>query len=147
MTTHKNLTVCRLTHSQHLRTCGYWFTVQENFMAHTAFATLAGLLQWAMERGLEVPDVLPREGEHGDMSDERHAFCRIIGEYRSAMDWDENAFDDMKPFRETRTLSNGDWVVAKITKDEDGIRTVHTLNPNVRSRHVFDYTESRRAMS
>jgi hypothetical protein len=43
----------------------------------------------------------------------------------------------------SRDLSNGDWTLAIITKDEQGIKTVHTLNPNCRDRPVFDYRESR----
>ena len=37
----------------------------------------------------------------------------------------------------TATLSNGDYTVARIT-EEAGVCTVHTLNPNVKTRVVFD---------
>lgn len=146
MTTNKRLSVARITQSRHLQTCGYWLLVQEDGRSHTAFATLAGLLQWAQERGLTIPIMLPREGRHDDLSDDRHAWTPIIGAYREQMHMDESEFDAIKPMLETRTLSNGDYVVAKITLDSDGIRTVHTLNPNVRNRHVYEYAESREMM-
>lgn len=145
--TFQNLTVSRITQSQHMGTCGYWFIVQDHYMAHTAFATLAGLLRWASQRGLEMPVDLPREGKHDDLADKTHVHCKIIGSYRAKMHGDEAAFDALPAHLETRDLSNGDYVEAKITVDPDGLRTVHTLNPNVRTRHTFDYTESRLLMS
>lgn len=50
-------------------------------------------------------------------------------------------FSSIRAVFETRTLSNGDYVLAKVTT-ENGVRTIHTLNPNVHERYVFDYAES-----
>jgi len=118
----------------HARTCGYWYTVTSGSMAHTAFVTLEGLERWARERGLVLPVLSePGDGESigGEYRTESHTvleqFGQIVGEW-------------------TRTLSNGDYVDAIISHDDDGVRTVHTLNPNVKTRRVFDYVESRNLM-
>lgn len=37
----------------------------------------------------------------------------------------------------------GQYTLAIITIDPDGLRTVHTLNPNCRDRPVFDWAASR----
>lgn len=137
MMTHNNLHACRLNRESHLRTCGYWYTVTSGATAHTAFTTRAGLDRWLLERGLRLTGPLDAEPSH----------CAIAGEYRT-----ESHLGDADVFPElvgdhTRTLSNGDYVVAVITTDEDGVRTVHTLNPNVRDRRTFDYRESRLMMS
>lgn len=39
----------------------------------------------------------------------------------------------------SRTLSNGEYVEALFTLDDDGKVTVHTMNPNCEDRIVFDY--------
>lgn len=134
---HENLTVSRLTEEQHRRTCGYWYTVHNGAMPHTAFATRAGLDRWMRERGLSLSGSL----------DEVPSWCRINGAYRTNSHLhDADSFEQLDGER-SRTLSNGDYVVAIITLDGDGLRTVHTLNPNVRSRKVYDYRESRLMMS
>lgn len=49
----------------------------------------------------------------------------------------------------TRTLSNGDYVEARVTADSagSGIRTVHTLNLNVCGRTVYNRRESERVLA
>lgn len=137
MQTHTALRVSRLSLDYHLRTCGYWYTVTCGAFAHTAFATRAGLDRWLQERGLRLAGKLDEEPSH----------CEVIGTYRTNSHLhDADTFESLQGDR-TRTLSNGDWVLAIITQDEDGIRTVHTLNPNVRTRKVFDYRESHAMMS
>ena len=140
--THSNLWIASLDLAHHLRTCGYWFTVTKGAAAHTAFKTREGLILWLHERGLKLCDPLPAIRVPGSL--------HIKGQYRTECHFTVNevtAWYALRPVIESRTLSNGDYVEAKITEDADGIRTVHTLNPNIRSRHVFDYHESDKMMS
>jgi hypothetical protein len=138
---HGNLYAASLTPQQHAGTCGYWFTVTSGATAHTAFSTRAGLDRWMAERGLSLEGELPEAGTSG--------FTRITGEYRSASHG-EFASDDpcegmreseswraLRPMAASATLSNGRYTLALIT-EEDGVRTVHTLNPNVKTRVEFD---------
>jgi hypothetical protein len=136
-TTYARLYVCRLNEEFHRRTCGYWYTVTDYGTPHTAFVTRAGLDRWMSERGLSLAGSLNEVPSH----------CAIVGAYRT-----ESHLHDAADFaglegEHTRTLSNGDWVEAIITHDPDGLRTVHTLNPNVRDRKTFDYRESCALMS
>jgi hypothetical protein len=134
--THDALHVARLDQKAHERTCGYWYTVSSHSTAHTAFVTRAGLDRWLAERGLRLAGPL----------DEVPSHCPITGSYRTTSHlYDAASFPELEGER-TRTLSNGDWVEAIITHDADGLRTVHTLNPNVRDRTTFDYRESHRLM-
>jgi len=134
METHDSMHVVSLDLEWNKRTCDYWYLVQNHCSAHTAFNRRESLIQWAMERGLKLPE-LP---EHGKSSD----YMRVEGSYRTNAHMSYDSFYALKGMR-TRTLSNGDWVVAIITDDADGIKTVHTLNPNCRDRQVFDHRESR----
>jgi hypothetical protein len=129
-----------LTPEWHEKTCGYWFTVTNGATAHTAFATRADLDRWLSERGLSLEDELPEAGTFGT--------TRIIGEYRTASHGEfvsddyrdgmgEGDFYSLRPVVITAAMSNGEYTLALIT-EEDGIRTVHMLNPNVRTRLVFD---------
>lgn len=129
-----------LTAAQHERTCGYWFTVTNGAVAHTAFTTRAGLDRWLAERGLTLESELPEAGTSG--------LARIAGQYRTAFHGeflsDDPAdsmapgdFYSLRPVMATAALSNGEYTLALIT-EAAGIRTVHTLNCNVRSRVVFD---------
>lgn len=134
--THDSLRASRLNHAMHKQTCGYWYTVTSGSFAHTAFATRAGLDRWLEERGLKLVDPLDDEPSHS----------KIDGTYRSCSHLHDSESFPLIAGERSRTLSNGDWVEAIISQDADGIRTVHTLNPNVRDRKVFDYTESRLMM-
>lgn len=127
-----------LTPDWHERTCGYWYTVTQGPYAHTAFATKAGLERWMKERGLEPAEALPEtRGEY--------ATTPIVGAYREVMHASYGEFYSLQG-EHTRTLSNGRYTLAIVTKDEDGIRTVHTLNPNCRERPEYDYFESKAMM-
>lgn len=129
-----------LTPEFHERTCGYWFTVTNGATAHTAFATRAGLDRWMSERGLSLESDLPEAGTSGT--------TRILGTYRAESHGEflsddpresmgEGDWSSLRPIMATATLSNGDYTLALIT-EEDGVRTVHTLNPNVKTRFIFD---------
>lgn len=139
---HGNLWASSLTQEAHERTCGYWFTVTSGACAHTAFTTRAGLDRWLSERGLALEGELPEAGTWGN--------TRIVGtycaeshgdfvsdDYRDGMVEDE-AWHSLEPVLATAALSNGDYTMALITEDAGGVRTVHTLNPNVRTRVVYD---------
>jgi hypothetical protein len=129
-----------LTPESHARTCGFWFTVTNGSMAHTAFATRAGLDRWLRERGLSLENDLPEAETFGT--------ARITGQYRTESHGEflsddyhdgmgEGDFYSLCPIVITAAMSNGDYTLALIT-EEEGVRTVHTLNPNVRTRFVFD---------
>lgn len=135
-TTHDNLLVCHLTEERHRQTCGYYYTVTSQGMAHTAFRTRHGLDRWLADRGMVIS---------GDIS-EPGTFARITGSYRTA-----SYLDDAQVLHEligtiTPVMSNGDWTLGKITRDADGITTVHHYNPNVRTRPVLDYRTTMNAM-
>jgi len=144
---HEKLRVCALNTEQHLKTCGYWYVVTASAMSHTAFATQQGFLRWLEERGLEV-DYVPTAVEPKDYGQGKSNSCAIKGTYRTKMHMRMDDFYALPSIVvRSKTLSNGDYVDALITLDDDGIRTVHTLNPNVRDRKTFDYHETRKEMS
>lgn len=88
------------------------------------------------ERGLKLAS--PIDDERTDNT----SHSAIIGKYRTESHLHDADLFDSFPGPRTRTLSNGDWVEAILTTEDDGIVTVHTLNPNVRTRKTFDYRES-----
>lgn len=114
-----------LTPEFHKRTCGYWYTVTTGgATAHTAFAKSEELIQWLNERGLRLTDTLPEErGTYKCM--------RIEGTYHSASYMDVEAFNAIQPILEIQVMDNGEYTLGKVT-EEQGIRTVHYLNVNVR---------------
>ena len=95
---------------------------------------------WLGERGLSLEIELAEAGTYST--------TRITGEYRTASHGEflsgdyrdgmgEGDFYSLAPIAATADMSNGDYTLALITED-GGVRTVHTLNPNVRTRVVFD---------
>lgn len=135
MNLHDNLHLCTLNEDAHSRTCGYWYLIRKGGCTpHTAFANRTHLLRWLEERGLSLTEEMPAHGESSWQS--------IKGTYKSEMHGSYDKFFALRGYR-TRELSNGQYTLAIITTDEDGVRTVHTLNPNCRDRPVFDYFESR----
>lgn len=131
-----NLSVTSITPEMHERTCNYWYLVQDNNAAHTAFTHKKHLMNWLEDRGLELTEELPEKGVF--------SYQKIKGQYiaRSYYGFSHGIkFNLIDPLIKTRTLSNGSYVVAKIT-ESGGIRTVHTLNPNM-NRTEYDYSESR----
>jgi len=134
MTRYNKLTFISITPEQHARTCGYWYLVRQNHGPYKAFATLGAFYRWAEERGLSVDaDKIPVRGEF--------SYQPIVGEFREERYMDSNAFEAIQG-SETRQLDNAAYTLGKITTDADGVRTVHYLNCNVRTRPVFDYWES-----
>jgi hypothetical protein len=127
--TFDRLDLCVLTQEQHERTCNYWFTVTSHCMAHTAFTTVEGLKRWAEERGLKFTAEITPAGTWSHQ--------KIEGTYKRALHMDVVCFHEIKPLFETYVMDNGDWTLGKVTED-DGIRTVHLLNPNC-PRPVYDY--------
>lgn len=137
MNSYSNLSVCVLTEEQHERTCNYWFTVTDHATPHTAFTTKRGFMRWLNERGLSLSQPLTDPGTW--------SYQKIIGSYNTVSHMSTDEFEALTPIIVTRTPSNGDYVVAKIT-EENGVRTVHTLNPNVK-RKVYNYFTSKKMMS
>jgi hypothetical protein len=134
-----DLRATSLTPEQQERTCGYWYTVTSGATAHTAFATRAGLDRWLRERNLTLAAELPAQGEWGSAA--------IVGTYRQCSHMDTDEFDAVRPLIATAVLSNGDYTLGLIDEDVDGVRTVHYLNPNVKTRLVFDHQRTRKQMS
>ena len=134
ITTYDNLRVTSLTPEFHERTCNYWYTVTNGGMAHTAYTKREHLLQWLVDRGLELAEELPEPGMFSTQ--------RVIGAYRTASTMDAGEFDALEPVIVTRGLSNGRYTMQKIVQDADGIRTVWSMNPNC-ERVEYDYFESR----
>jgi hypothetical protein len=149
--TYDTLYAQSLTPEFHERTCGYWFTVTSyGATAHTAFATRAGLDRWLNERGLALERDLPdySDGTVPGRDKWHEGMTRITGTYRTEYHG-EHVSDDpcdgmtegdwppAHPVAATAEMSNGRYTLA-------GIRTVHTLNPNVRTRIEFDRINTRR---
>lgn len=132
MTTYNKLTFISITPEQHARTCGYWYLVQNNHAPYKAFATLAAFYRWADERELSI-DTVPTHGVY--------SYQPITGQFREACYMDANALEAIQGV-ETRQLDNAAYTLGKITTDADGVRTVHYLNCNVKTRPVFDYWQS-----
>lgn len=126
-----NLNVTSITPEQHEKTCGYNYLVTHNAMSHTAFETRAGLDRWMRERNLKLKnaDAINRHGEYGTSA--------IIGTYREISYLDSVNFYLLNPHDATPVMSNGDYTLGLITENFQGIRTVHYLNPNVRTRMIF----------
>lgn len=133
--THTNFWVITLTPEQHATTCNYWYLVQTyGGTSHIAFTKRSSLENWAHERGLTLP-TLPAEGTHSSQ--------QMPGAYRTKMHSSYDEFFGIEKALEVRVLSNARWTLGLVTTDEDGIRTVHSLNPNCKHRPEFDYHECR----
>jgi hypothetical protein len=69
--------------------------------------------------------------------------AQIVGTYFE--DWshyDRAAFDAI-PGERSIVVSNGDYTTCVITKNDDGTRTVHTMNPNAKTRETFSHDVGR----
>jgi len=131
---YNNLSLCTLTPEQNRRTRNYWFTIDNNCTAHTAFNKQKSLQIWLEERGLKLKQELPAHGEH--------SVQKIEGSYIRKMHMSYDEFYSLPAIIETRAPSNGDYTLALIT-ETGGLRTVHILNPNCKFRRVYNYSESR----
>jgi hypothetical protein len=117
----------------HERGCGYWYAVEHQAFAHTAFRQRSALVLWLSERGLSLSAPLP---------DEKVYSCqRLKGQYRQALHGSYDLFYSLIGTR-TREVNNGDYTMAIITDDEDGIKTVNVLNCNCADRPKYDHAES-----
>jgi hypothetical protein len=139
--TYDKLFATSLTSEQHERTCNYWFTVTNGATAHTAFETRAGLDRWMSERGLTLENELPPVGTWGSVR-VLYGYREVThGEFVSDNPADSMSADDfyaLRPVAATAVMSNGAYTLALITEEASGVRTVHTCNPNVRDRVIFD---------
>jgi len=137
----KSLHLCVLDQKQHEQTCNYWYTITERGMSHTAFRTEQGLMRYLDERGLKLTEPLTSPGVfswqriEGQYAEEAHLYPDEVDEFYT-----------LKTIVTTKDLSNGDYTLALITED-NGLRTVHTLNPNVKDRPIFDYFDSHKEMN
>ena len=131
-----NLTLCSITQDQHKQTCGYWYLIQHNGMAHTAFATKRGLYRWLMERGLKLSEPLPvKRGVHSHQ--------KIIGCYElNSYIISEKQWKNLPGvFAKIKKLSNGDYTEGKLTMNKSGDIVVNYLNPNCHYRKIYDYAK------
>lgn len=121
----ENLRVYALSPEQAARTCGpYPFVCQHQGMAFTAFLSVADRDEWLRMRGLTLDGTT------------------VAGAYAERMHWSYDEFYALTGDR-IRVMSNGDFTLGIVTTDAEGMRTVHTLNPNCRERPVFPHSESR----
>jgi hypothetical protein len=101
--------------------------------SHTAFYTRGALMQWLDERGLKLPEPLPpKRGVYKSM--------RIEGAYRVASYLNVEAFLKIKPVLKIAHMDNGRYTLGKVT-EENGMRTVHHLNCNIKQRIEFPYKD------
>lgn len=128
---YNRLGLCQLTPEQHGRTCGYWFTVTDHSTAHTAFRTKDQLMRWLEERNIELTSPLVAHGEH--------SYQQLKGEFNTEMHMSYDKFYSLPSIRETRCMSNGNETLALITEDENGIRTIHSMNVNCKYRLVYNF--------
>ena len=163
--TYSNLHAFALTREEHEHTAGYWFTVTNGAIAHTAFRTRPELDRWLYERGLSLENDIPDYSLPGVIPDPdnwREGMTRILGEYKSVShgvfsdepfspDYpdgqrkmiEDDEWKSLVPIAATAGLSNGRYTLFLITESE-GIRTVHYLNPNVKTRVTFDSNTTRK---
>ena len=130
-----NLIVISCDQQLHSQTCNYWYLVQSHASAYCAFTHREAFLKWLDELGLSLAGDLPPHGTHG--------WVHIAGEFSRRMHLSYDAFFALPAVLETETLCNAEYTLGRITVDEAGHRTLHTLNPNCRHRPVFPYAETR----
>ena len=148
---HSRKQVTALTPEQHEKTCNYWYTVTSGATAHTAFTTKAGLMRWLDERGLTLDGELPEtRGEWANTDVAGEYLTTSHGEFSSTEEHpyrmvEDDAWHQIAPVVTTWGMSNGRYTVAKISED-NGVRTVHILNPNVKSRTEATDSAAMRAL-
>lgn len=135
--THKKFHVISLTAEQNAKCCNYWYAVQSECRAHTAFHSRDHLIQWLDDRGLTMDGELAMAPQHSVVS--------VTGIYRSTSHFSYDEFFSLQGKR-IRVGNNGDYTMGVITHDEDGVANIHYLNCNLRDRPVFDHTASRKAV-
>lgn len=133
---YKNLWITSLTPEQKAGTCGYWYTVTDNFTALTAFETRKAAVTWLTSLNLKIDGELPPEGTFGTF------------EVKGSFVWncvlcDEEMFD-LLPGIPVAVLENARYKVGKIEIDESGQRIIHVPNPNNKWIKELNYQECRR---
>jgi hypothetical protein len=131
--THSCLSFVKFDPDMRERGGNYWCGVQSDHRAFRAFRTPGSSMRWLQERGLTLSEPVTEESPY--------SYQRLIGSYREALHCSYDVFYSLVGTR-TREMSNGSYTMAIITNDEDGLRTVHTLNCNCADRPVYDYAES-----
>jgi hypothetical protein len=120
------------------RTCGpYFFLVHHGATSFTAFRSKEGFMRWLEDRGLELEKPLVPVGEF--------QYQRILGGYVDCctMSVEEYEAEKVRPGAKlTKVLCNGSWTEGVLTRQFGGRVCLHYLNPNVKSRKVFDYWEA-----
>lgn len=133
--TYSNLTLATLDSDGNARTCNYWYLVRADGLPHTAFNRRASLVAWLERLGLTLSADMPPHGVH--------SYQEIRGTYRTEMHGSYDSFYALQSIEDVPTLSNGDWTLGRVTRDADGLRTLHTLAPACRHRPVFNHAECR----
>lgn len=129
-----NYTLCGLTPERASQTCGpYYYTILKNGTSWRAYTCKRTLEQFLALSGLVVSKPLPAQGTW---------FCQsLVGDFSEKMHMSYDEFYGLEAVEETKTLSNGEWTLGRVTAAADGARCEHTLNPNCRHRPVFPYQE------
>lgn len=128
---YKDLWVTRLDADNKARlNCRYTYLVSANVATrHTAFHSFEALQLWTSERGLTLP-AMP--------NDESWFSGPIVGSYATVAHMDEATFYATDGAL-IRVLCNAQYTLGIVAIEPDGTRTVHSLNPNVKTRPVFEY--------
>lgn len=146
--TYDQLSVVPLCPEWNKKTCNYWYLVQNRHGAHTAFNRRSSLLRWLSDRGLSIEEhTLAPHMQGGKWDGEYPTWIRVTGQYRDTAHTSYDEFYSLpNVIIETKAMSNAEYTLARITQDEDGIRTVHTLNCNCKHRPVYDYFATKEAL-
>lgn len=121
---------------------GYTYIVQTRNMAHVAFHKRTSLNLWLKERGLRLAEELvDADGWDSTTLEMADPDGHFTGSYRIA-----HYVAPVDEFLKLEgelvwQMDNSDYTRAVITRDLDGIRTVHVLNCNVKDRPVLDWQE------
>lgn len=116
---YKDFWLISITAEQRAKTCGYWYLIQTHGgTSHTAFRSKGALLRWLGEMNLNPTAYIPDEGVHSTQ--------RVNGSY-SVLYVDPAQVARMAGVA-VRTLSNGRYVDARITRDHEGKTTLHVAH-------------------
>lgn len=145
-TEHGNLSLCTYNQEFHDKYCKFWYAVTEAGLAHIAFKTRKGLMNWLVHRGLRLTQELPDEGTGS---------CQAIaGKYRTSSWVNYEAFQELNLSDyardhglKTKVLSNMHYTLGLIFQDQDQVMNVNFLNPNITQREIFDYQTTHAQMS
>ncbi|ACL06253.1 hypothetical protein Dalk_4575 [Desulfatibacillum aliphaticivorans] len=135
--TYENMWAVSLDRAQHLRTCNYWYLVDNYATPHTAFRTKEHMEAWLNLLGLALEEPLPQKtGEHGS--------AKVVGRYkRLSVVCSQEEWDSFRPEKEVRMVSNGRYTAAKMFTEKDGTAVMVVPNPNCKWRKEYDHAETR----